>query len=321
MQPFADDDTRPIRLPVCVQAVRSCRPAITRVTGPGIGQSFAVPEGSGAGLLLGRGSGCDVRVEDDTVSREHVRIWATEEGVAVLTDLGSTNGTIVNGRPVTEVVLAEGDKIQLGRGTVFRFCLHDRLDEDYLEHLYQTSIHDPLTGLFNRRHLLECLDRDLGLTRRHGMPIGLVAIDVDDFKSVNDRHGHAGGDEVLRAVASLLQDMQRSESILARYGGEEFAVLLRNVEPRGVEVFAERMRSAVAAAELDLGGVPIRLTISLGVAVTSTDGVATADALIERADRYLYLSKRRGRNRVTSRARVSGGADAEAAGSGLVEGK
>src|SRR5207248_2712274 len=122
----------------------------------------------------------------------------------------------------------------------------DRLDESYLDHLYQTSIRDSLTGLLNRRYLLECLERDLGLARRHGLPMALVLIDADHFKVVNDSFGHRGGDDVLKGLARLLGDMQRKESIIARYGGEEFAVLLRNVEPLGAEVFAERMRAAVA---------------------------------------------------------------------------
>jgi len=284
---------------VCVHSVRSSRPAVTRITGVGIGESFSVPAG-GAGLVIGRGRTAAVRVDDESVSREHASLQVESDGSVVLTDLGSTNGTIVNGRRVSRVALAEGDKIQVGPSTVFRFSLNDRLDESYQEHLYERSIRDTLTGLLNRRYLSECLERDLGLARRHGLPLAFILLDADDFKSVNDRFGHQGGDEALQGLASLLLDMQRSESLLARYGGEEFAVLLRNVDANGAEIFAERMRRAVEQARFPVGSDVVRMTVSTGVAVTSTDGVFDPDELVERADRYLYLSKTRGRNCVTS---------------------
>ena len=300
MQPFADDDTRPLKVPVSLQAVRTCRPALTRVTGVGIGQTIALPSDRKAGLILGRGDDASIQIDDETVSREHCRIAVVEDGSVQLTDLGSTNGTIVNGQRVDSCVLQEGDKIQVGTSTVFRFSLNDRLDENYLDHLYQRSIRDTLTGLHNRRYLTECLERDLALGRRHGMPISLVLLDADHFKAVNDSFGHSGGDEVLRGLADLLGGMQRSESLLARFGGEEFAVLLRNVDAVGAGVFAERMRAAVERRRFAVGRGSVRMTMSLGVACTLTDGVDSPEELFDRADRYLYLSKTRGRNCVTS---------------------
>ena len=302
MQPFADDDTRPLAVPVCVQAARTCRPALTRVTGVGIGETVAVPTDRRAGIILGRGQEAGIRVDDETVSREHCRVHVGADGAFHLTDLGSTNGTIVNGQKVEAWVLTEGDKIQVGKSTVFRFSLNDRLDENYLEHLYQRSIRDSLTGLLNRRYLSECLDRDLALARRHDLPVSLVLIDADNFKAINDSFGHAGGDDVLRGLAELLAGMQRSESILARFGGEEFAVLLRNVDAAGAAIFGERMRGAVERHRFAVGRGTVRLTVSLGVACTHADGVDGGDELFDRADRYLYLSKTRGRNCVTSAA-------------------
>lgn len=301
MQPFADDETCPLRLPVSLSAARACRPALTRIAGPGMGESFAVPSDRKAGVIIGRAAGAGIRVDDPAVSREHCRVWVAHDGTVRVTDLSSTNGTIVNGRVVSEAVLAEGDKIQIGPTTVLRYSLNDRLDEDYADHLYQTSIRDVLTGLLNRRYLLEALERDLALARRHGIPIALIFIDVDHFKAVNDTFGHRGGDAALQQLSRLLAGMQRKESMLARLGGEEFAVLLRHVAPVGAEIFAERMRLAVEAASLEVPGAGhVGLTISLGVAVTVVDGVDEPDALMEKADRYLYLSKTRGRNCVTS---------------------
>lgn len=301
MHPDASDDTCPIRLPVNVTAIRACRPVLIRVAGPGMGETHPVPGDRRAGVVIGRAPGCGIVVADPVVSREHCRVWSDAQGRVVLSDLGSLNGTIVNGQRVSEVVLVEGDKVQVGTKAVFRFSLSDRLDADYAEHLYQTSIRDVLTGLHNRRYLLEALERDLALARRHGIPVSVILLDVDHFKGVNDTFGHRAGDDVLRQLGKLLSDMQRRESLVARFGGEEFAVLLRQVAPAGAEVFAERMRLAVERAPIQVvGGASIKLTISAGVAVTTTDDVLEADELIERADRYLYQSKARGRNRVSS---------------------
>ena len=306
MQPFQDDDTRPMRIPVCVQAARSCRPAVTRIMGPRMGETFAVPTSMGAGIVIGRGDTATIRVEDPAVSREHCRIWSKPDGTVMLSDLGSMNGTIVNGSQVREVVLSESDKIQVGLTTVFRFSLNDRLDESYLDHLYQTSIRDALTGALNRRYLTECLERDLGLAKRHGMPMALVLVDADHFKTINDSFGHRVGDDVLRELSSVLSSMQRRESVMARYGGEEFAVFLRNVDPQGAEIFAERMRLMVQQHAFPVHGGTVKLTVSLGVAVTTTDDVHEPETLMDRADRYLYMSKARGRNRVTCLRTVGG---------------
>jgi two-component system cell cycle response regulator len=300
MEPFADDDTCPSLLPVHVAAGRSFRPGLARVSGPGRGETYAVPTDRRAGLVIGRGGGAAIQVADPAVSREHCRVWCAADGSMRVTDLGSTNGTIVNGKTVREAVLAEGDKIQVGAATVFRFSLNDRLDEDYAEHLYHASIRDALTGLLNRRYLSEALERDLALAKRHAMPISLILLDVDRFKTINDTFGHRGGDAALVQLARLLSGMQRKESLVARYGGEEFAVLLRNVAPAGAEVFAERMRIAVERARFDLPQGPVSLTVSIGMAVSSLDDAEDPDTLIEKADRYLYLSKTRGRNCMTS---------------------
>jgi two-component system cell cycle response regulator len=300
VQPFLDDDTRPIRIPVNVQAVRTCRPALTRVSGPNVGERLPLPTDRKAGIVVGRAETAGILVEDPAVSREHCRLAPGPNGAFVLTDLASTNGTIVNGERIESIELAEGDKIQVGTSTVFRFSLNDKLDEGYLDFLYETSIRDSLTGLLNRRYLLECLERDLGLARRHSIPMSVILIDCDHFKAINDSFGHKGGDEALKQLAKLLMGMQRKESLLARYGGEEFAVFLRNVEPAGVQVFADRMRHAVQEHRFTISGGPVRLTVSAGVAGTTSDGVEEPESLLERADRYLYLSKSRGRNCVTS---------------------
>ena len=154
---------------------------------------------------------------------------------------------------------------------------------------------DVLTGLLNRRAFEEILRRDLLRSQRQNSNMGLLIIDLDYFKQVNDSLGHFAGDDVLRRIAMVLRDGTRPSDVLARYGGEEFVVLLRNTGEQESETAAERIRMQIA----NLAGLPgsVRLTASIGVAVSQPGDIAT-DFLL-RSDEALYHSKRKGRNQVS----------------------
>jgi two-component system chemotaxis response regulator CheY len=153
---------------------------------------------------------------------------------------------------------------------------------------------DGLTGARNRRSFDEILQTAVSFASRHGMPLSLVMLDVDQFKGFNDTYGHPAGDGVLRTVTELLRQNCRDHDEVARYGGEEFVVLLPGTDAPGSLMIAERLRTAVAAHHWPLRPV----TISVGVTTTSL-GVSNARTLIEEADRALYQSKKRGRNCAT----------------------
>jgi diguanylate cyclase (GGDEF)-like protein len=161
------------------------------------------------------------------------------------------------------------------------------------------AITDELTELANRRRFMETLETELLRAERFGEPLGLVFADLDDFKNVNDRHGHQIGDRVLRAFAGVLRGRVRAIDVAARLGGEEFAVLLIETDLRGAEALAESLRAAVAELEVPAArGEPIHLTASFGVAsYPETQG---ADDLLAAADLALYRAKREGKNRVRS---------------------
>ncbi|MHC8366414.1 sensor domain-containing diguanylate cyclase [Pseudomonas sp. ZT5P21] len=161
--------------------------------------------------------------------------------------------------------------------------------------LLQLATHDALTGVFNRRRFDEKLDEYSLLFQRTGRTFALLFIDADHFKRINDTHGHAVGDEVLRQLAGLIKDNTRATDFVARYGGEEFAVLLPDIEaPESPDVVAEKIRVAVAEAHFATAG---QVTVSIGVGLAeSTDSHPTA--LIKRADQQLYRAKASGRNRV-----------------------
>ncbi len=161
--------------------------------------------------------------------------------------------------------------------------------------LQALALTDGLTGLLNRRAFEEALHRELNYAQRSGKSTGLILIDLDFFKSINDVHGHPAGDEVIRRVSSALQTGARGSDALARFGGEEFIVMLRDTDPLQASMIAERMRQQVAS----LRGLPdgVRTTASIGVAVSSP--FDTPDSLLKNADDALYASKRAGRNTVS----------------------
>lgn len=164
------------------------------------------------------------------------------------------------------------------------------------ETLEQAALTDGLTGMQNRRYFDDALREYLTEFRRIGKPIGLMILDLDHFKQVNDTHGHDVGDEVLRCVANTLRDMTRYHDVVARLGGEEFAVVAPNMDHEQLFKLAERIRKAVAAQTVQSGNLRLKVTTSVGLAVW--DGKEAGEDFYRRADKQLYQAKRQGRNRV-----------------------
>jgi diguanylate cyclase (GGDEF)-like protein len=167
------------------------------------------------------------------------------------------------------------------------------------ETVERQAVTDDLTGLANLRALTSILDREVERSRRFDTPLGLVMLDIDDFKQVNDSFGHQQGDEVLAQVAGVLRELSRDLDAPARYGGEELAVVLPQTDGEGAALLAERMREAVEALRVPRvrGGGSLGVTASFGVAAVP-DTAADRDGLIAAADAALYRAKRMGKNRV-----------------------
>jgi diguanylate cyclase (GGDEF)-like protein len=169
--------------------------------------------------------------------------------------------------------------------------------EQALQRIRQTAERDELTGLFNRRRILEELLAVQTRAQRSAAPFAVAMVDIDHFKDINDRHGHAGGDAVLRRFAQIAQDTLRAVDMLGRWGGEEFLIILASEDVAGATVVAERLRLAVSALEVERpDGARIRLTVSMGLA--GWQAGEPADRLIARADQALYRAKAGGRDRV-----------------------
>jgi diguanylate cyclase (GGDEF)-like protein len=170
---------------------------------------------------------------------------------------------------------------------------------DLHETVQKQAVTDELTGLFNHRRFQEVISAEVERARRYGQEMGLIMLDIDNFKQVNDTYGHLQGDLVLREVARVLRQSSREIDEPARYGGEEMAVALPQTDLEGAYQFAERVRHAVEALELPLpsGDGSLRVTASFGVASLATAHHADKGALVAAADAALYAAKRAGKNR------------------------
>jgi diguanylate cyclase (GGDEF)-like protein/PAS domain S-box-containing protein len=166
--------------------------------------------------------------------------------------------------------------------------------EERLKRLSQT---DDLTGVFNRRHFMEVLQKEFEIARRRHRSLSLLSIDIDHFKDINDRFGHSQGDLALQHLIKTIRGHLRAEDVLARVGGEEFVILCPMTDRQQARDLAERIRQIVADTWLDTACGPIRLTISLGVA-TLREEESNADSLLLRVDKALYRAKHDGRNQV-----------------------
>lgn len=277
--------------------VSSRRGVLVIVTGPRPGSMIVI--GEGQDFVVGRTTEASYAIDDDSLSRRHARFFRLA-GKYAIEDLKSTNGTFVDGKRLSEPSFLEpGASIQLGKDIVLRFELQDDAVIEEQKRLYEATVRDKLTGVYNRHHLDERLAAEVAYAKRHGTPLSLLFVDADHFKKVNDTFGHAGGDAVLVALGKLLLASMREEDVVARYGGEEFIVVLRGIAKTNAATVAERIRADVQALEVSHEGQRIPFTVSIGAAgIESERESEDVASLLARADEALYAAKGGGRNRV-----------------------
>jgi diguanylate cyclase (GGDEF)-like protein len=250
------------------------------------------------GVIVGRSPEAGLSLSDPGLSWNHARIWC-EGGSVFIEDLGSRNGTFVEGsRLDSPSRLSDGERVRLGGHTILKLALADELEEEAARRLYDSAVRDPLTELYNRRYLEGRLQGELSFAMRNNTTLAVLFLDVDRFKRVNDALGHHVGDALLRVIATTIQRIVRPEDVVARYGGEEFVVLCRGISARNAVILAERIRQHVAAVEVPSGSDG-PTTVSIGVAATDP-GMAPRSAaeLLAAADGAMYRAKELGRNRV-----------------------
>ncbi|MEO0812281.1 MAG: GGDEF domain-containing protein, partial [Myxococcota bacterium] len=295
---WIDQRTEPVSIVPIPGAVSGLSPCLVVMTNPHLGQVIPL---AGGPVTVGRGQDANFTLRESSISRVHICLTDLGDGRVELEDLGSTNGTFINGERVTRCELRAGDRIQLGRSTVVKLDFMGELEGDFHSQLYEAGTRDALTGLFNRRYFEQHLDPEFRLAHRHSEALTLILIDLDHFKGINDEFGHIAGDLVLRSFATLLQKRCRREDIIARYGGEEFVLLLRRTDPNGATVLGEAVRQLASETVLTFQEQRIRFTVSLGAATSGAehrfeDGLS----LLQAADDALYRAKQAGRNKMMS---------------------
>ncbi len=245
-------------------------------------------------VVLGRDDGCAICLDEPSVSRTHARLMPRDDGYYIA-DLRSTNGTFVNDRSILVQKLADGDYLRVGNH-IFRFLAGGNIETDYHEEIYRLKITDALTGAYNKRFFLEFVERELSRSRCHHRPLGLMLLDIDRFKVLNESHGHLAGDHVLRALASRISGEIRRHELFARCSGGGFAIVLPETTRDGGTHMAERLRKLASTEPFAYKAEQLRITISIGVSATDGSEALTSLEFIGRAEAKLNQAKHRGRD-------------------------
>ncbi|MBI3611551.1 MAG: GGDEF domain-containing protein [Nitrospirae bacterium] len=278
-------------------------PVLVVMAGNDIGKVFYFDE---EGQTIGRDVEVQIPLTDSLVSRRHAQVYRqkAEDGDAVhhiVVDLHSTNGTFVNGERISKVFLQNGDKIQIG-DTTFKFTLHDETDHRYQQEI-QRRIHlDDLTGLLSLNSFYERLERRLQQSRHRRSRVAVLMMDLDGLKAVNEKHGHLAGSFLIKSVAAHLRERLGPLGEVGRYGGDEFIAFIPDVETEEVLAHLENLRSAVAGHRFSFKDMPVRITLSVGLATFPWDG-HSVESLVAAADAALFSAKQQGKNRIVAHDR------------------
>lgn len=255
---------------------------------------------SGQSVVIGREATTGLQLQDSTVSKRHAKVTLSDGNSLEVEDLGSTNGTTINGQPISRARLHPGDVLGFG-GVSLRL---DMLTIPELAHLTRVveRLHaadrDPLTGLLNRGWCKDGIPELMARQERNRLALSCAFIDLDHFKRINDTWGHAVGDSVLTIAARLLMMAVRDGDPCVRWGGEEVVVFLPNSGLQESVEAAERIRSALLAYRWESTAPGLSVTASIGVAQRHAN--EALESWLSRADRAVYQAKSAGRNRVSA---------------------
>ncbi|MEM9692454.1 MAG: GGDEF domain-containing protein [Myxococcota bacterium] len=277
------------------------------LSGPDVGRRFLIKPPGG---IIGREMGAAVQLRDPKVSGRHALIEFSD-GRVMLSDMGSKNGVFVNNVHVKRAEIYDGNNIQVSNDTIMRARFQDPAETELLEKMQGESTRDHATGLANRRYILQRLQQELCYAYRHGEPVSIALVDVDDFQKVIDVDGQEGGNQLLRGLAEEFRQQTRYEDVVGRYGHDELAVVFRNTGPEQALVFANRMLERIRNRSFDTGDVPIRASVTIGLTTFAERAPGKQDNddapdrlakdahknLIDQADQAVFRGKTAGKDR------------------------
>ena len=248
-------------------------------------------------LIIGREPENDVCIQDRRVSRQHARIGIMADGAVCIEDMGSTNGTYVNGDKIARRALKDGDQVHIGPHYMLKFCYQINPASKTPRQNGIDKTRDPLTGVFTKDYLVSRINEVLADARKHRGDLTLLMFDVDGFRQINAEYGESTGDRVLQEIVKLVGPTLRRDDVFARHDNDSFMILPSNSDESAAVVLAQRVRRAVKYNNIDHKGKPIPVTISLGIGVL-TAKMKNAVDLIRDVQEQLDRAKSKGQDNI-----------------------
>lgn len=275
-------------------------PCLVLLVGPAnqVGRQWPIDKSD---YILGRAVGCNVQIEDKSMSKSHAKLVLNSGEVSII-DLESTNRTVVNAKVLTPLQphrLENNDQIKTGN-IIFKFLEKGNIETVSVAQTFGRGQIDALTGINNRGALNAQAVELFNKSRLLGAPLSIMVLDIDFFKKINDSYGHPGGDFILKELTRVIRDtLIRGNDFFARYGGEEFCILFLGSPFKTVQEIAERIRKTISEHKFEYNGLVVPTTISVGLSTIHAQDTSW-NQIFERADKALYESKNNGRNRVST---------------------
>ena len=248
-------------------------------------------------MIIGRADNADIIINEKSISRQHARCSLNGPNLEIV-DLNSSNGTFVNDVKIkTKHILVDGDIVRIGKILLKYFAINN-IEKSFHDKIYQMATIDAGTQIFNKKYVLESLEKYFNYSKSNNKTLSCIFFDLDHFKKVNDTYGHDAGDYILKESAKLVGKCIRKEDIFGRIGGEEFVIVLPATDAKTAYDLAERIRKKISKHPFKHGKQKINQTISLGISQMRGSMSSSKDLLVD-ADKKLYKAKANGRNRST----------------------
>ncbi len=289
------DDSAHLREALAAELRKAVSPSLLVVSGPDVGKRVRLDRS----LQVGRDPGALFPLSDESVSWTHIRVEDRGGGEWAVVDLGSTNGTLVNGEKISEATLKSGDRIFLGK-TIVEFQVEDAIREGFNAELERLLSEDELSGLWVKRRFDAQLATTVAAVQAGSLAgVSVIVMDLDGVKGINDTHGHHMGAFVIGEAGHVIGETLGSRGFATRFGGDEYAAALPGIPKAEAVQVAEALRSAVVAHVYEKGGVRVHPGMSCGVASLPEDA-QDAQSVFRAADQAMYRAKRAGKNRVST---------------------